>query len=214
MKEGFSPEEKKIMIERFKVEADLERNGARFNRDGNLEVTDEQIREAKKEMNLELQDRPSNSIVENFEISETRTFSLDEIKNVICSFEDRIQLNDLNFMGAIYTSDGSIVSADFKLKDELAYELFGTGLTYIFEIKGKSSKPNIHEGKEYWTDIKTTRINRFFHNTIDDEYFAKFDAGFYQTEEDRFMSIFEQPSSVDFGDLAEFDGNNWKAIQE
>ena len=215
MKEFSPDEQKELNLERAVNDSELIMGGAQKKRDGRLEVTRAQLEEAAVEKHLS-QKVPQITLNQNFEISETTTFSKEEIIDVIAKFEN-LEPEDFFIFAYTVNADDEIIDANIRLRADKSYEKYRRDVTYIYEIRGftrNRENKNYFDVNEDDMDVPKTTIAKFFKNSDTDELNLRNDVKieYARTQKERDVGLNEMErinrdtKDVDF---LIFDGKEW-----
>lgn len=209
-------EQEIIKVKRQINDLGLKKAGARIEKGRPLEVTREQFKEAVVEMRLDkLKQREritQIAINKYFEVGETRVFLIDEIIETIAEFENFLP-EDFFLLSCVTNIKGEIIDANIKLKDEKAYDRFGFGTIYIYEIKGFSLN------EERSDSVYSTSIGKFFRSADSDELMVRGETEleYAQNKTDEknaknLIELWEKSSYSEY--FIEFDGIEWKYVDD
>jgi hypothetical protein len=206
--EKFTPEQREIMRQRAEADAVLRKDGAEAIGDDRIDLTLDQVKEAKVEMLLDITGRKIESINPNFVITENRPFLADEIIKEVSKVEG-IDDEYLSMGSVVRDSVGNIIIAEVKLRENIAYDRFTSSVVYVFEIKGVDTK--LEE------DIEVSTITRVLTKADYDEEDIRLavDLEYAETEEEKLVVLEGKDQNAMEGEsvgILEFDGKNWKGV--
>lgn len=221
MTEEFSPGEKKKFLGWMKEESRLQKQGAQFDARGRLHLTPAQVRKARIEMLVEKRGEliKQREFVSNpnFEVTETKTFDVKSIINIIARAEG-LSAQDFFVVQGITDKRGALIFLSLELKPEIALERFGRIAQYHFESKSFDRLSNS-------ALALFTKIDRFFESgewdLVKTEYDSQVEgitdndreylAGLSPEEKLKYMlgENYDLARRAQAGPLLVFNGKNW-----
>jgi hypothetical protein len=221
--EGLTPKQNEIIKERRDNDRKLVKDGARMtvNRENGtrrLHLTEEQETDAIVEYRL------AKGIVENgvtvykdedFEIGETRVFTIEQILQTIMEFQG-VESEDLTVTECIMNSQEEIIEATIKIKDDISlpHGQKGKSAYFVFEIKGFYPDSDSEQ-------IKSTEIGIFFRNKDENQsekiIRKEIEIEYAKTDEERREAANKQIQGEEdsyFVRFLEFDGIEWNYIED